>query len=311
MNRYLEKIAGNRLIRHIAENRENFPMSRLLRMAEEGLIKSPEQLLPGRNLGAKAQFEQTAKKYDMKPIEGEMSTLFMPTNTAVVQRQYLNNGKYLSESGLANGRPFQQTAVPPLYAPVPGDNIANIRRLHDTHVNNHETFEMDEAFRMMGSGKTRTLMGQTYPTERFRAETHHNPAVLLRESRDMSSNPYAHIVPPSTDIGDYRRLVSEAKKRGIKEQVLATERRVSPMDVSSSLPSSREFSGEAGLVRHLQGGTPYQANPTSSQIRRARNITHEESQQVLDNIKGGVFNKAKRAAALTNDTTRGNKAYRS
>lgn len=37
MNKYLEKIAGNRLIRHIAENRENFPLSRLLGMAERGL----------------------------------------------------------------------------------------------------------------------------------------------------------------------------------------------------------------------------------------------------------------------------------
>lgn len=311
MNQYLEKIAGNRLIRHIAENRQNFPLSRLTRMADSGVIKSPEQLLPGRNLGAVNQFNATAKKHGMAPVEGPADTFFASSSVAKVDRGINPGGQYRSLS-LKNeyGHPIQQTVVPALYPPVPGDHVANIKRLHDTHVNNHETFEMDEAFRMMGRGRTSKMMGNTLPSEAFKTESHHNPAVLLRESRDMSSNPYAHISPAATEINKYRKVSKATAKSGGDLKLNSTNERVAPLDVSAAIPTLREGSKESVLVQKLQSGRPYQSNPTSSEIRRSRNMLHADSQAILDDARGGVLRKAKTLAQQANDIARGNAAYR-
>lgn len=315
MNKYLEKIAGNRLIRHIAENRENFPLSRLLGMAEKGVIKSPEQLLPGRNFGANKQFVETSKKHGLKPVEGEwVDAGIVYPGTSTVDRRVLSNGQYRSRSvQFEDGTKMQHLAVPPLYDPIPGNHVENIRRIHDTHVNNHETFEMDEGFRLIDKGIKRRVPGQPNlfePEQDFHTATHWSPAVLLRESRDMSNNPYAHVGPPSTNLKAFSALTDEAKRTGANLQTLMTQRRIAPSDISSLIPMARIQSGESGLVKSLQRGKPYQSNPTSSDIRRARNTAHAESEALLNKAKGNFYTKTKLNAQLAHDTIRGNPAYR-
>jgi len=315
MNKYLEKIAGNRLIRHIAENRENFPLSRLLGLAEKGVLKSPEQLLPGRNFGADKQFIETSQKHGLKPVQGDwVDEGIVYPGTATVDRKVLSDGKYRSRSlQYDDGTKMQHIAVPPLYDPIPGNHVENIRRLHDTHVNNHETFEMDEGFRLIGKGFKSRMPNATsisQPSEDFHTATHWSPAVLLRESRDMSSNPYAHVGPPSTNLKAFSALTDEAKRTGAKLQTLMTERRIAPSDISSLIPMARLQSGESGLVKSLQGGKPYQSNPTSADIRRARNMRHAESEALLTKAKGNLYTRTRLNAQLAHDTIRGNPAYR-
>lgn len=315
MNKYLEKIAGNRLVRHIAENRENFPLSRLLGLAEKGVLKTPEQLLPGRNFGANKQFVETSKKHGLKPREGDwVDDGIVYPGTSTVDRRVLSDGQYRSRSlQYDDGTKMQHIAVPPLYDPIPGNHVENLRRLHDTHINNHETFEMDEGFRLIDKGFKRPLPklpNISQPSEDFRTATHWSPAVLLRESRDMSSNPYAHVGPPSTNLKAFSALTNEAKRTGANLQTLMTQRRLAPTDISSLIPMARLQTGESGLVKALQGGKPYQSNPTSSDIRRARNTPHAESEALTDKVKGNLYNRVKMNAQLAHDTTRGNPAYR-
>ena len=313
MNKYLVKIAGNRLIRHIAENRENFPLSRLLDMAERGVIKSPEQLLPGRNFGALAQTDRMIRKHGMEPIVGELDgDAALKRGKALVTRATLPNGEYSSLSVKSKGEPAQLLSLPRLHGPDPGNHVENIRRLQDTHVNNHELFEMDEAFRAMGRGRTKSLDDSTISsTSRYEVDGDHwNPAVLLRESRDMSSNPYAHISPPSDFRDRFSKLQQEARESGRPVSELVDTRRLPERDLSASLTSFRTASGEAGLVKALQRGKPYQSNPTSSDIRRSRNVTSTQSDYLLGDAlqaQGGGYNASVQGSR---ELRLGNLAYR-
>jgi len=304
MNKYLEKIAGNRLIRHIAENRDNFPMSRLLGMAEKGLIKSPEQLLPGRNLGVKNQFNATAQKYGLDSRDRPVSMLFPSLDVAVADRSVAINGKYHSTMGMTEDkkRVFIENRVPPLYDPVPGNHVENIKRISDTHTNNHETFEADEGLRKFRRGMLE---------DGTETHGHHNPAVLLRESRDMSNNPYAHIVPPQPSKDEYIKFIEQTRRQGKSLAEEIDKRRILPVDPSADLPLYRARSGEADFVSHLQGGKPYQSNPTSSEIRRARRIPSADSEAFFNSRpKPGFFKRTLDDLREAYDKNRGNSAFR-
>ncbi len=303
-NRYLEKIAGNRLIRHIAENRENFPMSRLLEMAEKGLIKSPEQLLPGRNLGVKNQFNATAQKYGLNTSERPVSLLFPSLNVAVADRTVAVNGKYYSKMGMTEDKSkvFVENKVPPLYDPVPGNHVENIKRISDTHANNHETFEADEGLRKFRRGML---------ADGTETHGHHNPAVLLRESRDMSSNPYAHIVPPQPNKDEYFKFVERTRQQGKNLAEEIQKSRILSVDPSADLPLYRARSGEADFISHLQRGKPYQSNPTSSEIRRARRMPTANSEAFFDSRpKAGFFKRTLDDIREVYDSRKGNSAFR-
>ena len=319
MNKYLEKIAelekssGNRLVRYISENRDNFPLSRLLSLSEKGVLKSPEQLLPGRNVGVKKQFEEVSKRHGLIPEEGKVSTIIPQLHKSIAERKIDATGNYRSRvASTSDGRRLGEVVVPPSYPPVKGNAEENIRRLHDTHIANHETFEMDEGFRLMNRGEVSEVFGMKFPSDTFRTESHWNPAVLLRESRDMSHNPYAHVVPPVSRMIDFKRFQHAVKKRGGDLATEMTTQRMMPVDVSSNIPLYRQTqSREADLVRTLQGGRPYQSNPTSSEIRKARSMKHEDSQAILDSARDvGRFQKVKDLAQLSNDQLRGNWAFR-
>lgn len=304
MNKYLEKIAGNRLIRHIAENRENFPLSRLLGLAEKGVLKSPEQLLPGRNLGVKNQFNSMAQKHGLKARERPVSMLFPSLDTAVADRAVAVNGKYYSKMGMTEdkSRVYIENKVPPLYDPVPGNHVENIKRISDTHANNHETFEADEGLRKFRRGMIE---------DGTETNGHHNPAVLLRESRDMSNNPYAHIVPPQPNKDEYFKFVEQARRQGkdLAEEIQRS--RILPVDPSADLPLYRARSGEADYVSQLQRGKPYQSNPTSSEIRRARRIPAADSKSFFDNRpKAGFFKRKLDDIREAYDNKKGNSAFR-
>lgn len=313
-NKYLEKVAelekvsGNRLVRYISENRGDFPLSRLKSLSSQGMIKSPEQLLPGRNLGAVNQFNATAKRHGMVPREGVVSDS-EALGVAKVQRQSNLHSDYFSRSMRSGNSNVQQTKVPALHSPVAGNDVENIRRLHDTHVSNHETFEMDEAFRMMDRGRSRNVSGLTLPSLDYHTVSHHNPAVLLRESRDMSSNPYSHISPPAIRVSKPLSVARSAAKEGEKDAAnIISSQRAIPYD--TSLPVTRGVSGQASLVSSLQRGRPYQSNPTSAEISRARNVSPEDSQRILDSHTGGALSKIKSQFTATRDIMLGNKAYR-
>lgn len=330
MNKYLVKIAelekasGNRLVRYISENRGDFPLSRLLSLSEKGVLKTPEQLLPGRNLGVKNQFEEISKRHGLIPEEGKSSSFIPVPAKSVAERRVDPNGNYRSNVGTrlpgngfmaSGGTRYAEVVVPPSYSPIKGNHQENIRRLHDTHMANHESFEVDEGLRMMGEGRfgnIRSPIGDIHPSPDFRTESHWNPAVLLRESRDMSHNPYAHVVPPVSRMIDFKRFQNAVKKRGGDLATEMTTQRMMPVDVSSNIPLYRQTqSREADLVRTLQGGRPYQSNPTSSEIRKARSMKHEDSQAILDSARDvGRFQKVKDLAQLSNDQLRGNWAFR-
>ena len=305
MNKYLEKIAGNRLVRHIAENRENFPLSRLLGLAEKGVLKTPEQLLPGRNLGVVNQFTDIAQKYGLKPKQGVAIPAFPRMGVAIADRGVSVGGGYTSTVGFRGdaSRPFAEVRVPPLYNPVPGNHAENIKRISDTHTNNHETFEMDEALRTL---KKTGLLGDGY-----NVKSHNNPAVLLRESRDMSSNPYSHIIPPAPKKDDYFKFVEDvrSKRLDLGEEIL--KRRILPVDPSADITRYRRKSGEADFITRLQNGRPYQSNPTSSEIRRSREVPAAESAAFFENRpKPGFFGRVKDDLQEVYDIKKGNSAFR-
>lgn len=316
-NIYLEKIAGNRLIQHIAENRKDFPLSRLMGLVEKGVLKSPEQLVPGRNLGSLNQLDALTKRHKLS-IQGVAAqpSVNVPANVVTVKRGISKDGGY-SLSGMSmDGRSkFQQLSIPTLRPAVPGDVSANIRQLHDTHISNHEAFEMDEAFRAMKEGRldlnldTRTMT----PGRNFTVAGHNNAAVLLRESRDMSSNPYAHISPTSTNFKESRRLSELAKRTGMDFQDIVERNRAVPLDVSSALPTVRVAGKEDKLVSKMMGGRPYASNPTSSEISRARRLPEGEAQRQLDEIKGRESGKVSTLVAkarFLHDAIRGNSSFR-
>lgn len=310
MNKYLEKIAelekssGNRLVRYISENRENFPLSRLLSLSEKGVLKSPEQLLPGRNLGSKNQFEATARKYGLNIVDQDPSK-YLPhkPGTAAISRGLNRQGGYSSKlSGYNPGNVSTHNTVPPLYAPVHGNHEENIRRLADTHVGNHETFEMDEGLRM--------VFGKGYNPATSHLG-HHNMAVLLRESRDMSSNPYAHVVPPLYREDVPSKVINESMSKGLPIDKELEKYRAVKYDTSAAIPESRNRSGESYLISILQAGKPYQSNPTSSQIRKARSMTSDEVQSILGRrVKSKRFTSTLQGKIEEYLDRRGNKAFR-
>ncbi len=319
MNKYLVKIAelekasGNKLVRYISENRENFPLSRLLSLSEKGVLKSPEQLLPGRNVGVKKQFEEVSKRHGLIPEEGKVSTFMPQLHKSIAERKIDATGNYRSMvASTSDGHRLGEVVVPPSYSPIKGNHQENIRRLHDTHIANHETFETDEGFRLMNRGEVSEAFGMKFPSDTVRTESHWSPAVLLRESRDMSHNPYAHVVPPVSRMIDFKRFQHAVKKRGGDLATEMTTQRMMPVDISSNIPLYRQTqSREADLIRTLQGGRPYQSNPTSSEIRKARSMKHEDSQAILDSARDvGRFQKVKDLAQLSNDQLRGNWAFR-
>ena len=312
MNKYLEKIAGNRLVRHIAENRENFPLSRLLGLAEKGALKTPEQLLPGRNLGAVNQLEGIAARNGLTIQRGDIDlNAHQMANSMRVQNRLLSNGGYggFARKDINTGGSYSNIMVPPLYQPMKGDIAANIRGLHSTHVNNHEAFEADEAFRAIKGGRTDTTMGNLIRGEDFKVAGHNNAAVLLRESRDMSSNPYAHISPPSTNFLKARSVGKDAKKLGVDVRDLTDSSRAVPVDIVSALPSVRVLNKEDKLISSLMKGRPYQSNPSSSEIRTARKLSRGEAEDEYTSIQSANAKDSGKLKYL-HSILRGNSAYR-
>lgn len=312
MNKYLEKIAGNRLIRHIAENRENFPLSRLLGMAEKGVIKSPEQLLPGRNLGVKNQLDAITSRHKVKLQHGDIDiNAPQEVGTLRVQNRLLSDGGYGAFSRMStNGRErYANMFVPPIHNPVKGDVESNLRGLHSTHVNNHEAFEVDEAFKAIRDGRSDVMMGNVVRGKDFTVAGHNNASVLLRESRDMSSNPYAHISLPATNFIKSNLVASKAKKLGVDVRDLIDSNRAVPVDVVSALPSLRSNNKENRLVSTLMNGRPYQSNPTSSEISKARKLKPGQGQGMYDDITQDGHTKVDQLKYL-HSLLRGNSAYR-
>lgn len=322
-NIYLEKIAeiykqaGNRLVQYISENRKDFPLSRLMGLVDKGVLKSPEQLVPGRNLGSLNQLDAMTKRHRLS-IQGVTAqpSINLPANVATIRRGLYNDGGF-SASGMSmdGRRKFQQLSMPSLRSAVPGDVSANIRQLHDTHVSNHEAFEMDEAFRAIREGRVdlNPDVGMMVPGDKFKVGGHNNAAVLLRESRDMSSNPYAHISPTSTNFRENKRLTGLSKKTGMDFQDTIEKNRAVPLDVSSALPTVRVAGKEDKLVSKMMGGRPYTSNPTSSEISRARRLPEGEAQRQLDEIKGresGKINTLVAKARFLHDAIRGNSSFR-
>lgn len=312
MNKYLEKIAGNRLIRHIAENRENFPLSRLLGLAEKGVLKSPEQLLPGRNLGAVKQLESIASRHKLKVAPGDID-LNAPQSvgTLRLQNRLLEGGNYGAFSRMSmDGRErYANMFVPPLYKPTKGDQVANIRGLHSTHVHNHEAFEVDEAFKAMRDGRSDIMYGNVVRGKDYTVAGHNNASVLLRESRDMSSNPYAHISPPATNFVKAKSAAKAAQKLGVDVRDLIDSNRAVAVDASSALPALRANLKEDKFVSILMRGRPYQSNPTSSEINRARNLKEGQGQALYDTVRDDNYSRLDKVRHL-NSVLRGNSAYR-
>lgn len=313
----MQKVAGNRLVQYISENRKDFPLSRLMGLVDKGVLKSPEQLVPGRNLGSLNQLDALTKRHKLS-IQGVAAqpSVNLPANVATIRRGLYNDGGFSASGMSMDGRSkFQQLSIPALRPAVPGDVSANIRQLHDTHISNHEAFEMDEAFRAMKEGRldlnldTRTMI----PGRNFTVAGHNNAAVLLRESRDMSSNPYAHISPTSTNFRENKRLTGLSKKTGMDFQDTIEKNRAVPLDVSSALPTVRVAGKEDKLVSKMMGGRPYTSNPTSSEISRARRLPEGEAQRQLDEIKGresGRINTLVAKARFLHDAIRGNSSFR-
>lgn len=313
----MQKVAGNRLVQYISENRKDFPLSRLMGLVEKGVLKSPEQLVPGRNLGSLNQLQDITKRHKMSLTEVNNHPMVeLPANVTTVRRGFSDKGGF-SASGMSidGRRRFQQLSIPTLKPAVPGDTLTNIKQLQDTHLANHEAFEMDEAFRAMREGRVDIdhVTGMVIPGKDFRVAGHNNAAVLLRESRDMSSNPYAHISPPSTNLLEHKRLAKLSRKTGLDFHDEIEKSRAVPVDASSAIPTLRSMAKEDKLVSSMMGGRPYQSNPTSSQISRARRLPEGDAQRRLDEIEqensGRVSNLVGRAKSVYH-LLRGNASFR-
>jgi hypothetical protein len=321
-NIYLEKIAemqkeaGNRLVRHIAENRESFPLSRLLNLADQGYLKTPGQLVQGRNLGSVNQLNAIADRHGLQIRSVDSIPMFAPPGKVNVHRGLDEKGMYFSQT-FSNGlNTYQNLRIPSLTPATTGDHVLNMKKLNDTHIANHEAFEMDEGLRMLRSGKKRSAgFGNVEPdSESYGVATHYNPAVLMRESRDISSNPYAHVSTKVTNIVGAHKEARLAKKRGTSIEDAIESNRAIPFDISAGLAAARKLEGEDKFVSSLMGGRPYGSNPTSAEIAKSRNLPAGQARQMLSDIQedtyGGIKGKWNKLKAFT-DLYRGNSASRS
>lgn len=314
MNKYLEQLeksAGNRLVKYISENRGNFPLSRLKGLTEKGVLRTPEHLIEGREKGTDALIKAISKRHGANEVIEEKPRLLVSYGTTYVNRQTQPLGQYsMATMRSPDHGPLSQLNIPARAQGTKGDWAGNVKRLGDTHVGRHEAFELDEAQRQIAKGRVRYDPNSTskdaLPSGN-QVYSHTSPAVLLRESRDMADNPYAHLTAPS-DFKKQVKSMIETQKNPLR----TITRDEAAVDVPGALNVLRYNSGENRFIRALQRGKPYQSKPTSSDIRRARNMPDQKAKDLEKEFEPkGILEKLKRGVNANVDMYRGNPAWRS
>lgn len=280
MNKYLlkaaelNKEASNALTRYISSNRGDFPKSRLLDLVDKGALRDPGTILRGRLKGMDKQVEELGRKYNyverQHKVDPDVNREYGMTVTATNA-----DGRYVVHpSGAVEHQPrlVGNTYYPSrTYDFNDFDSVS--RGFVDANIASHE--RVHEAKEVIKS------IRQTLPDQKIFG--HQSPNVMIRESTDVHSNPYAHLVPPAVQRNEYP-------------------------DWPVIRSFNRSASKDANLVRALSG-LPYGSKVPNNIYRKISSLQTSQVSQIAKKVKDSTRDYS--AAELGYSPEYGGTLYRS
>lgn len=281
---------ANRLSRHIADNREKYPMSRLQELQDRGVLRSPAQYLEGQTKGTRAMADAILRRGgvtpDLRTYEARPINVIPKTN---INESYHPEAQYetkVTSYHPGTGVMHADIRVPPLLGPS-GNVAEDLRRLQDVKAHRHEFYEYDESRRLLQKHGPNIGLDKVP-----RVYSHVSPAVLARESLDRGHDPYDHIVPPAMSV---RQVIKSTQKGDLgifydADRYSMENSGTHPLSLANS---SRQSAGETNFVTKGLGIPWAESRPKnfSNLLSKARRMAPDVARQVVELSKPSLASK--------------------